>query len=69
MAPEGSIINGIVMDADSLGAHVKQFWQTNNIPKKDVYSHNIRNFFRFITTIYSIFLVKSVTQTTKYGII
>ena len=37
MAPEGSIINGIVMDADSLGAHIKGFWEANNIPKKDVY--------------------------------
>jgi hypothetical protein len=37
MAPEGSIINGIVMDADSLGAHIKSFWESNNIPKKDVY--------------------------------
>lgn len=37
MAPEGSIINGIVMDADSLGAHIKNFWQANNLPKKDVY--------------------------------
>ena len=37
MAPEGSIINGIVMDADSLGAHIKNFWEANNIPKKDVY--------------------------------
>lgn len=36
-APEGSIINGIVMDADSLGAHIKQFWEAQNIPKKDVY--------------------------------
>lgn len=37
MAPEGSIINGIVMDADSLGAHIKQFWEMNKLPKKDVY--------------------------------
>ena len=37
MAPEGSIINGIVMDADSLGMHIKQFWDSNGIPKKDVY--------------------------------
>ena len=36
-APEGSIINGIVMDAESLGAHVKQFWEVNGLPKKDVY--------------------------------
>jgi hypothetical protein len=25
------------MDADSLGAHIKSFWESNNIPKKDVY--------------------------------
>ena len=37
MAPEGSIINGIVMDAESLGQHVKNFWEQNNLPKKDVY--------------------------------
>ena len=37
VAPEGSIINGIVMDAESLGNHIKGFWQMNSIPKKDVY--------------------------------
>ncbi len=37
MAPEGSIINGIVMDAESLQNHMKNFWEANNIPKKDVY--------------------------------
>ena len=37
MAPEGSIINGIIMDADSLGEHVRSFWEANNFPKKDVY--------------------------------
>lgn len=37
MAPEGSIINGIVMDAESLGSHIKSFWETNKLPKKDVY--------------------------------
>ena len=37
LAPEGSIINGIIMDAESLGAHVKSFWEANNFPKKDVY--------------------------------
>ena len=36
-APEGSIINGIIMDADSLGNHLKSFWATNNLPKQDVY--------------------------------
>ncbi len=37
LAPEGSIINGIIMDADALGAHIQRFWEANNIPKKDVY--------------------------------
>lgn len=37
LAPEGSIINGIVMDSDSLGAHIKGFWEQNKLPKKDVY--------------------------------
>ena len=37
LAPEGSIINGIIMDAESLGEHMKSFWETNNLPKKDVY--------------------------------
>ena len=37
MAPEGSIINGIIMDAEALGAHVRSFWEANNFPKKDVY--------------------------------
>ena len=36
-APEGSIINGIIMDAESLGAHVKGFWEEKKLPKKDVY--------------------------------
>ena len=37
LAPEGSIINGIIMDAELLGTHLKQFWESCNIPKKDVY--------------------------------
>ena len=37
MAPEGSIINGIIMDADALSEHLKSFWNANNLPKKDVY--------------------------------
>ena len=36
-APEGSIINGIVMDAESLTNHLISFWNANNIPKNDVY--------------------------------
>lgn len=37
IAPEGSIINGIVMDIDALGDHMKRFWDENNLPRKDVY--------------------------------
>ncbi len=37
MAPEGSIINGIIMDADALSEHLKSFWNANNLPKRDVY--------------------------------
>ena len=37
VAPEGCIINGIVMDAEVLGNFLKEFWALNNIPKKDVY--------------------------------
>ena len=36
-APEGSIINGIVMDVESLTNHLASFWNANNIPKNDVY--------------------------------
>ncbi len=36
-APEGSIINGIVMDSEALAAHIRQFWDAQNLPKKDVY--------------------------------
>lgn len=37
MAPEGSIINGIIMDGESLGNHLKTFWEQNKLPKNDVY--------------------------------
>jgi hypothetical protein len=37
MAPEGSIINGIVMDSTALAEHMKGFWNAQNLPKKDVY--------------------------------
>ena len=37
MAPEGSIINGIIMDSESLGEHMKNFWEQNKLPKKDVF--------------------------------
>ena len=36
-APEGSIINGIIMDAEALGNHVRDFWEERKLPKKDVY--------------------------------
>lgn len=36
-APEGSIINGIIMDADALSEHLKKFWNDNKIPTKDIY--------------------------------
>jgi hypothetical protein len=34
--PEGSIINGIVMDAEALTAFLTRFWQTNKLPDKEV---------------------------------
>ena len=37
VAPEGSIINGIIMNAEDLGEHIRSFWSMNNLPKKDVY--------------------------------
>ena len=37
LAPEGSIINGIVMDGESLGNHLKKFWDENKLPKNEVY--------------------------------
>ena len=37
VAPEGCIINGIIMDSEVFGAFLKDFWEKNNIPKKDVY--------------------------------
>ncbi|MCR5544205.1 MAG: hypothetical protein K6F55_08630 [Eubacterium sp.] len=37
MAPEGSIINGIIMDYESLATHMNSFWSANNLPKKEVY--------------------------------
>ena len=37
VAPEGSIINGIIMDADLLLDHMRSFWKANNLPTKDVY--------------------------------
>ena len=36
-APEGSIINGIIMDGESLGGYLKSYWEQNNLPKKDVF--------------------------------
>ena len=37
VAPEGSIINGIIMDSDALLGHMRSFWNANSIPTKDVY--------------------------------
>ncbi|MCR4813919.1 MAG: hypothetical protein K5879_03740 [Lachnospiraceae bacterium] len=37
LAPEGSIINGIIMDGESLGNHLKRFWEENKLPKNDVF--------------------------------
>lgn len=37
IAPDGSIINGIVMDGDALAGHLRSFWQAQNIPTNDVY--------------------------------
>lgn len=35
-APEGSIINGIVMDTELFVEFMKEFWTKNNLPQKDV---------------------------------
>ena len=35
-APEGSIINGQVIDQEAFDAFLKEFWQDNRLPKKDV---------------------------------
>jgi hypothetical protein len=35
-APEGSIINGIVMDSDAFVEFIRGFWQANRLPAKDV---------------------------------
>ncbi len=37
LAPEGTIINGIVMNTKNFVEFLKDFWNKNNIPKKDVY--------------------------------
>ena len=37
LAPEGTIINGIVMNTKNFAEFLKEFWNKNNIPKKDVY--------------------------------
>lgn len=34
--PEGSIINGIIMDTESFIPFIREFWQKNNLPVKDV---------------------------------
>lgn len=35
-APEGSIINGMVMDTELFVGFMKEFWSTNKLPTKDV---------------------------------
>ena len=37
LAPEGSIINGIVMNPTNFGEFLKEYWTKNNIPLKDIY--------------------------------
>lgn len=34
--PEGSVINGIVMDAEAFGDFIKEFWLTNELPSQDI---------------------------------
>ena len=36
IAPEGSIINGIVTDQDEFSNHLKEFWRVNRLPKKGI---------------------------------
>lgn len=36
-APEGSIINGMVMDVEAFSAFLKEMWETQKFPVKDVY--------------------------------
>ena len=35
-APEGSIINGIVMDTEAFAEFMKEFFRMNKLPTKDV---------------------------------
>ena len=35
-APEGTIINGLIMDPDTLGTFLKETWNENKLPVKDV---------------------------------
>lgn len=35
-APEGSIINGIIMESDRFAAFLNEVWTANNLPRKDV---------------------------------
>lgn len=35
-APDGCIINGMIMDTDAFVSFMKNFWQTNHLPVKDV---------------------------------
>lgn len=36
LAPEGSIINGIVTDQEEFLSHLKEFWEMNRLPKKGI---------------------------------
>ena len=36
LAPEGSIINGIVTDQEEFLRHLKEFWEVNRLPKKGI---------------------------------
>ena len=35
-APDGCIINGMIMDADAFVSFMQNFWTTHNLPTKDV---------------------------------
>lgn len=36
IAPEGSIINGIVTDQEEFSNHLREFWEKNHLPKKGI---------------------------------
>lgn len=45
-APEGSIINGIVMDSELFVGFIKEFWNVNRLPNKNV--HLVINSSKFV---------------------